>query len=456
MSETEPSDAPRSQPQAGPRAESLSVMGVVLAGAAVVFAVVAIGLSFQKVDEARGLVAGTSSATVEVRISEFAIDPAMVMVPVGGSLRVTNDGSAPHNLAVKGAELRTAMLDGGESAELDVSGLPVGDYTIVCEVPGHEGAGMTAMLHVLAGDTPSAAAGGPSAVRMSAEEMDAVMAVRTKAFPAATEGVGAPDLAPVVLADGTKEFTLTTSEIDWEVEPGKVVKAMAYNGTVPGPTIRVGIGDKVRFVVRNEMAESTAVHFHGLILPNAMDGVPDITQEPIKPGETFVYEFVAKGPAVGMYHSHHNAQVQVSNGLAGAVYVGELPLPAGVPRPAVDLPMMLNDAGTIGYSLNGKSFPATAPVSARIGDWVKIDYLNEGMQIHPMHLHGMAQLVIARDGFPLATPELADTVVVAPGQRVSVLVEATEPGVWAWHCHILSHAETSEGMFGMVTALVVS
>ena len=92
---------------------------------------------------------------------------------------------------------------------------------------------------------------------------------------------------------------------------------------------------------------------------------------------------------------------------------------------------------------------------AKQGDWVEVQYMNEGTQIHPMHLHGMPQMVIAKDGFPLATPSMEDTVTVAPGERYTVLVHATELGTWVWHCHILPHAENEHGMFGMVTALVV-
>jgi FtsP/CotA-like multicopper oxidase with cupredoxin domain len=120
--------------------------------------------------------------------------------------------------------------------------------------------------------------------------------------------------------------------------------------------------------------------------------------------------------------------------------------------------MVLNDAGVIGFSLNGKSFPATAPIIANAGDTVEIHYLNEGQQIHPMHLHGIRQLVTAKDGNALAEPYLADTVSVAPGERYTVLVKATaaEKGVWAYHCHILSHAEKDDGMmYGMVTAFIV-
>jgi FtsP/CotA-like multicopper oxidase with cupredoxin domain len=233
------------------------------------------------------------------------------------------------------------------------------------------------------------------------------------------------------------------------------VQAWGYNEQVPGPTIRVEVGDKVAIVVHNELPEYTALHSHGFIVPNGMDGVPDITQKAIKPGDSFTYAFTVREPMVGMYHSHFDAQVQVTNGMLGAFYAGHMPLPTGTPAPAVDQPMILNDAGVIGLSLNGKSFPATAPIVAKVGDWVKVDYMNEGLQIHPMHLHGVPQLVIAKDGYPLTSPRLEDTVVVAPGERISVLVHATEIGTWAWHCHILSHAERADGMFGMVTALVV-
>jgi FtsP/CotA-like multicopper oxidase with cupredoxin domain len=140
--------------------------------------------------------------------------------------------------------------------------------------------------------------------------------------------------------------------------------------------------------------------------------------------------------------------------MAGAFLVGQPTLPAGV-TVSQRLPMVLNDAGTIGLTLNGKSFPATAPIVANYGDWVEIDYFNEGLMIHPMHLHGLAQEVIAKDGYSLAAPELEDTIAVAPGERYTVLVHADQVGTWAYHCHILTHAETSSGMYGMVTAFIV-
>jgi len=299
---------------------------------------------------------------------------------------------------------------------------------------------------------PSMGSGDSSAV--SADKMDASMAATTKAFPAKTEGLGGQILAPAVQPDGTLQFELTARITPWEASAGHVVQAWTYNGTVPGPTIHVGVGDRVRVILHNQLPESTVIHFHGLIVPNAMDGVPDITQPPVKPGKDFTYEFTAVGPAVGMYHSHHDAAKQVPNGLVGAFLVGEEPLPNGV-QPAQEFPMVLNDAGVIGLSLNGKSFPATAPIVANNGDWILVHYFNEGFQIHPMHLHGLPGMVVAKDGFAVPQPYLADTVLVAPGERYSVLIHADQVGTWAWHCHILTHAETATGMFGMVTALVV-
>ena len=392
--------------------------------------------------------ASIPATATAVALTEFSIEQKMVMVEKGGVLKVANKGAAPHTLSVEGKDLATPTLNPSDVAGLSLASLAPGNYVLSCTIPGHKAAGMTAELMVMA-------AGGAAAVApMSADAMDATMAARTKAFPAKTAGLGGQLLAPKLLSDGTKEFDLTAKVVDWELEPGKIVKAWTYNGVVPGPTLKAEVGDKVKIVIKNELAESTSIHFHGLIVPNSMDGVPDITQEPIKPGATFTYEFTAKGPAVGMYHSHQNAAIQVPNGLAGAFLIGQEPVPQGVSI-SQEIPMMLNDAGTIGLTLNGKSFPATAPIVAKNGDYVLVHYLNEGVMAHPMHLHGMAQRIIAKDGIPLAQAYDADTILVGPGERYSVLVHATETGVWAWHCHILPHAERSDGMFGMVTAMIV-
>jgi plastocyanin len=442
-----------------------------LGAASAVFALLAALLAFFALIVAAHADSTTSSALpvggVQVSLREFAITPEMISAPVGGTLVVSNAGTVEHNLTIKGTSLKTKQLGAGEADTIVLKSLKAGTYEVFCEVAGHEGLGMKAMLHV--GSEGANGSASADDLRAGNDQSDATMKAPVDAYVAQltkganTTGVGNQKLAPKMRADGTKEFDLTASVINWEVAPGKTVKAWAYNGEVPGPWLKVDVGDKVRIVLDNQLPQSTAIHFHGIETPNAMDGVPDVTQRPVKPGGKFTYEFVAKGPALGMYHSHHHAEHQVPDGLLGVLQIGDPPLPAGVGPVTQQVPMVLNDAGVIGLSLNGKSFPATAPVIARVGDWVEITYLNEGMQIHPMHLHGLPQLVIGKDGFALPQPYQADTVAVAPGERYTVLVHATadflaangKPGVWAFHCHILNHAEGENGMFGMVTTFIV-
>ena len=392
----------------------------------------------------------SATQPVAVTLSEFAIRPSVVSAVNGAGLDVTNKGNLQHNLAVEGTTAATPMLDPGKTAHLDLSTLPPGDYTIVCQVPGHKATGMTATLHLTAGQGETAAAASDASMpgmdtsssSMTPEQMDKAMKDSISAFPAKTDGLGAQ-----LLADGARRRHQAVRPHHRRHGlgglPGKKVKAMTYNGTVPGPTIKVIDGDKVAVVLHNQLPESTSIHFHGLDLPNAMDGTTDITQDPVKTGETFTYTFVAHGPAVGMYHSHHDAVRQVPDGLAGAFLIGDEPLPAGVSVTQEQV-MILDDSGTIGYALNGKSFPATAPIVANQGDWIEVHYMNEGTQIHPMHLHGMPQMVIAKDGYPLTNPSLEDTVTVAPGERYTVLVHATNPGTWVWHCHILPTPRTTK------------
>jgi FtsP/CotA-like multicopper oxidase with cupredoxin domain len=401
-------------------------------------------------------------AVVDIGLNEFGISPAMPSVPAGDvTLRFTNNGMLVHNLTFNEGGAHTRDLQPGESQTITVKNVAEGEVPFLCTIPGHDDSGMTGML--MAG---SAAAGSSTdeatPTTMSYQQMDAAMDERALRFVNEPKGTfGGTRLEPTMLADGTKEFDLTAAIVDWEVEPGKIVKAWTYNGMVPGPEIKVDVGDKVRVVLHNELPESTVIHFHGIRVPNAMDGVPPYTQAPVEPGQSFTYEFTALEPAVGMYHSHHNAQTQVPNGLAGTFLIGDMPIPAsladkGITDVDLSVNMVLNDAGTIGLSLNGKSFPATEAYSAEVGDTMLVNYLNEGLMSHPMHMHQPIGWIIAKDGVPLEVPQPGDTISVAPGERITVLYHFTDPGVWAWHCHILNHAEGPTGMFGMVTAVIVA
>ena len=415
--------------------------------------------------------AGTSvpSSTVNLTVEEFAINGSTV-VPAGEvTLRITNNGSQVHNVAVRELGVVSPDVGGGGTVELPLGELAPGEYTLFCDIPGHEGAGMVTTL-VVTGAGDDATAGHADAGHGGEDHaaMDQAMIDSILAFPAETEGHGNPILEPTeILADGTKVFDLTAEIVEWEVEPGKFVEAWTYNGVVPAPQLLLDRGDKIQVRVVNNLPMGTDIHWHGVRTPHDQDGVAPITQDLIPPnGGTFTYEFVADEDAIGMYHAHNHAQVQVIRGMFGVIRIGGNPIPRGevisgveIPEDlelALDMPMILNDAGTIGLSLNGKSFPATEPIVVNQGDWVSVTYYNEGLQIHPMHLHQFPQLVYAKDGVALDSPYWTDTLNVAPGERYTVMFRADDAGTWVWHCHILSHVERDTGMFGMVTAIVVN
>lgn len=293
---------------------------------------------------------------------------------------------------------------------------------------------------------------GPDDGRMSWQEMDRMHEEGIKAFPAKTEKMG-NQLLPFTMDGDVKVFNLVVQEIEWETEPGKRRKAMAYNGMVPGPVFRVTQGEKLRIIVKNEMKESTAVHWHGLHIPAKMDGVTFLTQPPITPGSTFIYEFVAKNPGTHMYHAHHNSAEQVGRGLAGA-FIIEPKDKSTEPAFDKDYLVFLNDS-QLGYTINGKGFPATQPYYAKVGERVRFRFFNVGSAIHPMHLHGVHMQIFAKDGMNLPYPYYCDTINVAPGERYDAIVVPDEPGPWAFHCHILSHAENEHGMYGMTTVFFV-
>jgi FtsP/CotA-like multicopper oxidase with cupredoxin domain len=283
--------------------------------------------------------------------------------------------------------------------------------------------------------------------------MDEMHEAGIKLFPAKTAKHGNQPLEPR-MDGGVKVFELTAKKIQWEVTPGELTEAWAYNDMVPGPLIRVTEGDRVRVILHNQLDESTAIHFHGVEVPFLQDGVPFITQKPVKAGENYTYEFTVPNPGSHMYHAHLNSTKQVGLGLLGA-FIVDPKVKGPYDSPDVERVMILNDM-LGGYTLNGKGFPATEPIVAKQGQTIRVRYMNEGMMIHPMHLHGMHQLVTHKDGWPLPQPYRCDTLNIAPGERYDVTIHATNPGTWAYHCHILPHAESEHGMFGMVTALIVT
>lgn len=313
-------------------------------------------------------------------------------------------------------------------------------------------AGAVAPQNVQAGATAAPTAAANNWQKIDEEHKKGVTNFLKNAKSPLTKGKGMEELAPRI-ENGVKVWDLTMDEVNWEVAPGQVEKARGYNNQVPGPTLRATEGDRVRINVKNNLTESSAVHWHGILVPNAMDGVPFVTQQPIEPGKTFTYEFTLRNSGSHMYHSHHNSADQVNRGMLGAFIIAPKD-PATYPKYDQEVILILNDS-LLGFTINGKGFPATAPIVAKKGQKLLVRWMNEGMMYHPMHLHGMPMEVFQRDGYPVTPTYKCDNIDIAPGSRMDCIIDCQDPGLWAFHCHILSHAEYEGGFFGLVTVLAI-
>jgi FtsP/CotA-like multicopper oxidase with cupredoxin domain len=279
------------------------------------------------------------------------------------------------------------------------------------------------------------------------------------------------------IENGVKVFDIETSVIRWNILPDVTVEAFAYNRQIPGPRLALAQGDRVRINFRNSLPESTTVHWHGLVVPNEMDGPAHITQPPVEPGATYIYEFTAEQAGTFFYHSHDEPDRQQALGLYGALIIA--PRDAGaVPSATYDIviqlqewlkrewltyPAMLMEGALPNFfTINGKAYPATETVRMRVGETLKVRFIGSSNNfIHPMHIHGGPFEVVAIDGETLApgARHHADTVNVGPGQRFDVIWTARRPGKWLLHCHIPHHTENNnvetEGGGGLTMILNV-
>ena len=273
-------------------------------------------------------------------------------------------------------------------------------------------------------------------------------------------------LAPFEMVGEVKVFELDMVEVMQEVEPGVVKPAYAFNGVIPGPVLRVDEGDKVRMVVKNDLPFDTGVHWHGMVLPNDQDGVPGITQPPIMPGETYTYEFTAVATGTHWYHTHSSGR-HIGKGLYGMF---EVVPKKGDFKADHDYRVMIGDTD-LGFTFNGKSYPATTTLKAEVGQRIRIRVVDTGDQVHAIHLHGTPFEVVAQDGIPIKEPDRMDTVTISPGQTLDLIATFTNPGKWLLHCHIFGHSHKTDdthsmsgatagadttGMTGMVTIVNVS
>ncbi len=294
-------------------------------------------------------------------------------------------------------------------------------------------------------------------------------------FTAPATARGDRPLAPR-LENGVKVFDLDASIIRWNILPRVRVTAYAINDQVPGPRLELTEGDHVRINFTNHLPEPATMHWHGLVVPNAMDGPGDITQVPVPPGGHYVYEYVVQQHGTYFYHSHTRPDRQQALGLYGALIVAPRDLGA---EPAADheyvvqlqewlnrdgltYPAMLMEGGLPNYfTINGKAYPATDTLHMRVGETMKFRFIGTNNNfIHPMHMHGGPFTVVARDGVTLAPAARfeADVINVGPGQRYDVIWPAREPGKWILHCHIPHHTlnnNVEEQGAGGLTVLVI-
>ncbi len=266
---------------------------------------------------------------------------------------------------------------------------------------------------------------------------------------------------PWKIVEGVKVYHLVAEPVEHEFAPGLRASCWGYNGRVHGPTIEAVEGDRLRIYVTNKLGAPTSVHWHGILLPNGMDGVAGLNQRSIRPGETFKYEFTLRQHGTHMYHSHHDEMTQMAMGLMGLLVIH--PRRPREERPDRDFAIMLSewriDPGTSRpnpnemtdfnvLTFNARVFPGTEPLVAKLGDRVRIRLGNlSAMDHHPIHLHGHQFRITETDGgqIPESAQQRETTALVQVGATKTIEFVADEPGDWALHCHMTHHVMNQMG-----------
>lgn len=321
--------------------------------------------------------------------------------------------------------------------------------------------------------TSNGAGGGAMMSGMSGGDMGHMEPLSIEGISNATASQGGTRISGKK-RDGVTEFELVAKPVWWNILSDQRISAWSYNGIVPGPEIRVKNGERVRVKFTNKLPEPTTVHWHGVGVPNSQDGVPGVTQDPIEPGASYTYEFIArpagdaKGAGTFLYHSHFEEDRQMSAGLYGALIIE----PRSDKAPRIDDRTLVVSEWTVDpssgrtrgamqmegmfpnyFSINGKSFPDTEQINVKAGKRVVLRLVNAGQFAHPLHLHGTAFEVIARDGHPSRDRALRDTLTLESGERADISF-ALPKGKWVFHCHIGHHTTNNgKGPGGLLTVV---
>ena len=265
---------------------------------------------------------------------------------------------------------------------------------------------------------------------------------------------------PWRMNNGWKEFHLIAEPVVRELAPGMKANLWGYNGQSPGPTIECVEGDKVRVFVTNKLPEHTTIHWHGILVPNGMDGVGGLNQPHIGVGKTFVYEFEMNKSGTFMYHPHADEMVQMAMGMMGFIVVHPrdpkfmrvdrdfvflitaFDIEPGARTPRVNTMLDFNL-----WAWNSRVFPGIDTLPVRLGDRVRVRMGNLSMTNHPIHLHGHHLEVTCTDGgwVPKSARWPETTVDMAIGQMRAFEFVADNPGDWAFHCHKSHHVMNAMG-----------
>lgn len=415
----------------------VKVVGGALAVAIMALAAQAF-LLFTDTGTSQQLSIDASSETIAVHVGEMFFEQVGSGVPagyveaaVGDVIEFTNVGRLRHSVTIEEIGF-DEVINPGESTTLEITQVLEG-VRLHCRFHnGHE-----AILTTTGDSTAemSLSGGHGAAIDRGVEPYEGELPIRS--IDDAIERL------PFREVDGVKEFVLTAEHIVWEFAEGVQVESWAFNGQVPGPEIRVTEGDQVRVIFENNLPNATTVHWHGIDVPNAMDGVPGVTQEPVEPGERFVYEFTAEPAGTRYYHSHgtsHGDEFQhVDMGLSGPIVIE----PEGYQPPDKEFTMLLGERPDIGiYPINGRIYPNSEVFTVSEGDRVRVRMINvSSSAIHPMHLHGHQYEIAAIDGneVPAGPRQLRNNQPLTPGEIYDVEFTANNSGRWMFHCHELTH-----------------
>lgn len=378
------------------------------------------------------------------------------------------------------------------------------------QTPAHKGAvsRRTFGLSVLGGTLASVVGSIPASVATIAATAGTAMALEGTA--SAQSRVAAPYTPNGQTIQGVKQVTLTAEVVEHTIlnAEGKqvVAKAYGFNGMTPGPTLVFNQGDDVAITVINRLPEPTAIHWHGVIVPNSQDGVPEVGEPTplIHPGESYTYRFkIVQGPGTHMYHSHVDIKSEML-GLVGGfiilpsqdghrggdeggddegnsrynhvdkdviIWLHSWSMPQAMQGMALkNRPYTGSPTDTVNsvddepdwfsnqlnfFTMNGKAYPSTEPLTLGLGQTMRVRFYNIALLTHPIHFHGQNFLHIAEDGVDLKMPETINTIAVAPGKTQDILITGQNPGIWPLHCHVAHHQANnfSSGFGGMATVV---